>query len=59
LEKKKGAIKTHESQSLSLYIDMIDRQCLSQGKAAGTKRAEGFLYPPLFGRPDDGAPLGG
>jgi len=29
------------------------------GKAAGTKRAEGFLYLPLFGRPDDVAPLGG
>ena len=57
-EKKKAAIKAHESQILSLYIDMIDRQCLSHGKAAGTKRAEGFFYLPLFGRPDDGAPLG-
>ncbi|MCJ7686481.1 MAG: PIG-L family deacetylase [Desulfobacteraceae bacterium] len=58
-KKKETAIKAHESQLLSLYMDMIDRQCLSHGKAAGTKRAEGFLYLPLFGRPDDGAPLGG
>jgi hypothetical protein len=38
---------------------MIDRQSLAHGKSAGTKRAEGFLYLPLFGRPDDGTPLGG
>jgi LmbE family N-acetylglucosaminyl deacetylase len=57
--KKIAAINAHESQPLSFFLDMIDRQCLAHGKSAGTKRAEGFLYLPLFGRPDDGAPLGG
>ncbi|MFH1294062.1 MAG: PIG-L deacetylase family protein [Pseudomonadota bacterium] len=58
-EKKISAINAHESQPLSLYLNMIERQCLAHGKAAGTKRAEGFLYLPIFGRPDDGEPLGG
>jgi LmbE family N-acetylglucosaminyl deacetylase len=58
-EKKIAVINTHESQPVGLFLDMIDRQCLAHGKSAGTKRAEGFLYLPLFGRPDDGAPLGG
>jgi len=58
-EKKEIAIKAHESQPLSLYLDMIKQQCLYHGKAAGTKRAEGFLYLPFFGHPDDGVPLGG
>ena len=58
-EKKEVAIKAHESQLLSLYLNMIEQQCLSHGRAAGKKLAEGFLYLPLFGRPDDGLPLGG
>ena len=58
-KKKNSAIQAHESQLISLYLDMIERQCLCHGKAAGTKRAEGFLYLPLFGRPDEGVPLGG
>jgi len=57
--KKIAAINAHESQPRAFFLDMIDRQCLAHGKSAGTKRAEGFLYLPLFGRPDDGAPLGG
>lgn len=58
-EKKIAAINAHKTQPLEIFLDMIDRQCLAHGKAAGTKRAEGFLYIPLFGRPDDGTPLGG
>ncbi len=58
-EKKIAAINAHKGQPLAFFLDMIDRQCLAHGKSAGTKRAEGFLYLPLFGRPDDGAPLGG
>jgi N-acetylglucosamine malate deacetylase 1 len=58
-EKKIAAISAHGSQPLGFYLDMIDRQCLSHGKVAGTKRAEGFLYVPMFGRPDEGEPLGG
>lgn len=57
-EKKIAAINAHQSQLLVFFLDMIDRQCLVHGKTAGTKRAEGFLYLPLFGRPDDGAQLG-
>jgi len=57
-EKKIAAINAYKSQPLSLLLDMIEKQCLAHGKAAGTKRAEGFLYVPLFGRPDDGAQLG-
>ncbi len=58
-EKKIAAINAHKGQPLAFFLDMIDRQCLAHGKSAGTKRAEGFLYLPLFGRPDDGALLGG
>jgi len=58
-EKKKAAIKAHESQPFSIFMDMNEQQCLSHGRASGTKLAEGFLYLPLFGRPDDGDPLGG
>jgi LmbE family N-acetylglucosaminyl deacetylase len=57
--KKITAINAHESQPRTIFLDMIDRQCLAHGKLAVTKRAEGFLYLPLFGRPDDGAQLGG
>jgi len=57
--KKIAAINAHKSQPRTIFLDMIDRQCLAHGKSAGTKRAEGFLYLPLFGRLDDGAPLGG
>jgi len=58
-DKKIAAINAHKSQPLAFFLEMIDRQSLAHGKSAGTKRAEGFLYLPLFGRPDDGAPLGG
>ena len=57
-EKKITAVNAHQSQALSIYLDMIERQCLAHGKESGTKRAEGFLYLPMFGRPDDGDPLG-
>jgi len=56
-EKKMTAIKAHQSEPMHFYLPMIEEQCLSHGKVAGTKRAEGFLYLPLFGRSDDGAPL--
>jgi LmbE family N-acetylglucosaminyl deacetylase len=58
-ERKIAAIHAHKSQPLALYIDMIDRQCLAHGKAAGTKRAEGFLFLPFCGHRDEGKPLGG
>ena len=58
-EKKVAAIKAHKTQLLPFYLDLIERQCLAYGKAGGSKRAEGFLYLPIFGRPDDGVPLGG
>jgi LmbE family N-acetylglucosaminyl deacetylase len=58
-QKKISAINAHESQPHAFFLDMIDRQCLAHGKSAGVKWAEGFLYLPLFGRPDDGTPLGG
>jgi len=58
-EKKIAALRAHQSQQLSLYQDMTERQCTAHGKTAGTKKAEGFLYLPLFGRPDEGEPLGG
>ena len=58
-DKKIAAIKIHQSQPLSFYLEMIDKQCLAHGKESGTKRAEGFLYLPIFGFPDNGQPLGG
>jgi LmbE family N-acetylglucosaminyl deacetylase len=57
-QKKIAAIKAHKSQLLSLYLGLSERQCLAYGKAAGTEWAEGFLYLPMFGRPDDGVALG-
>jgi LmbE family N-acetylglucosaminyl deacetylase len=57
-EKKIGAINAHESEPIPFFLDMINRQCLVHGKTAGTKRAEGFLHPHLFGFLDDGVPLG-
>jgi N-acetylglucosamine malate deacetylase 1 len=56
--RKVAAIKAHESQHLALYLDMIDRQCLAHGQASGTEYAEGFIYLPMFGLPDEGQPLG-
>jgi len=56
--KKIAAINAHQSQPLAFFLEMIGSQCRTQGEAAGTERAEGFLYLPLFGRPDDGEPLG-
>jgi LmbE family N-acetylglucosaminyl deacetylase len=58
-EKKIAALRAHESQPLELYMDLAERQCTAHGKAVGTKWAEGFLYLPMFGRPDEGEPLGG
>jgi len=58
-EKKIAAINAHKSQLLSFYLGLSEEQCLTHGKAAGTEWAEGFLYLPVFGRPDDGVPLGG
>lgn len=58
-DKKIAAANAHESQPLGHFLGMIDRQCLALGKAAGVKRAEGFLYLPLFGRSVEGEPLGG
>ena len=58
-QKKIAAINAHKSQFLSFYLGLSEEQCLTHGKAAGTEWAEGFLYLPMFGRPDDGPPLGG
>ena len=58
-KKKIAAINAHKSQLLPFYLGLTERQCLDHGKSAGTERAEGFLYLPMFGRPDDGPPLGG
>jgi len=57
-DRKISAINVHQSQPLSLFLERIDRQCLAHGKEAGVKRAEGFLYLPIFGLPDNGQPLG-
>jgi len=58
-DKKVAAIRAHRSQPLSFYLGMIEKQCRAHGEAAGTQWAEAFLYLPLFGRPDEGEPLGG
>jgi N-acetylglucosamine malate deacetylase 1 len=57
-EKKKSAILAHESQPLPLYLNMIEQQCFIHGRAVGKDLAEGFLYVPFFGRPNDGLTLG-
>jgi len=57
-EKKSASIMAHKSQIISIYMNMIDRQCLNHGKALEVQRAEGFLFVPLFGRLDAGAQLG-
>ena len=57
-QKKIAAINAHKSQLLPFYLGLTERQCLDHGKSAGTERAEGFLYLAMFGRPDDGVPLG-
>jgi LmbE family N-acetylglucosaminyl deacetylase len=56
-KKKVAAVKAHQSEPIQFYLPMIEEQCLSHGKVAETKRAEGFVYMPLFGRSDDGPPL--
>lgn len=56
--RKIAAINLHQSQPLWFYLEMIDKQCLAHGKDSGVKRAEGFLYMPLFGFQDNGQPLG-
>jgi LmbE family N-acetylglucosaminyl deacetylase len=58
-DKKIAAIQIHQSQPLSFYLEMINKQCLAHGKESGTKRAEGFLYLPIFGFPDTGQSLVG
>ena len=58
-EKKIAAIKVHRSQPLPFFLEKIDNQCLAHGKDRGVKRAEGFLYLPLFGLPDNDRHLGG
>ena len=57
--RKISAINVHQSQPLSLLLESIDMQCLAHGKESGAKRAEGFLFLPIFGFPDKGQPLGG
>ena len=58
-DKKIAAIKIHQSQPLSYYLEMIDKQCLAHGRESGKKRAEAFHYLPIFGFTDNGPPLGG
>lgn len=58
-DKKIAAINIHQSQPLWYYLEMIDKQCLAHGRDSGKKRAEGFLYLPIFGFTDNGPPLGG
>jgi hypothetical protein len=57
-EKKLASVHAHESQPLPFYLDMIERQCLDHGRAAGSQYAEAFLHVPLFGRTDDKLNLG-
>ena len=57
--KKIAAITFHKSQPLSFFLEMIETQCSAHGKKSGSKRAEGFLYIPIFGFQDNGEPLGG
>ena len=57
-DKKIEAINIHQSQPLWIYLEMIDRQCLAHGRDSGKKRAEAFLYLPLFGFTDNGPALG-
>jgi len=47
-EKKRASIKAPQNQPFSFYLEMIEQECLSHGKAAGIKRAEAFLCLPLF-----------
>jgi len=56
--KKNAAIEVYKSQPYRYYLEMIDKQCADHGIAAGMKRAEGFIYLPMFGRANDGQ-LGG
>ena len=56
--KKITAINFHKSQPLSFLLEIIEAQCSAHGKNSGVKRAEGFLYIPIFGFPDNGEPLG-
>ena len=56
-EKKANAIQAHGSQPVAYYLEMINRQCLNHGKAAGVHLAEGFLRVPLV--PESGVSLDG
>jgi len=56
--KKIAAIKVHQSQPLSFFLEKIDQQCLAHGKDRGVRRAEGFIYLPIFGLPDNDRQLG-
>jgi N-acetylglucosamine malate deacetylase 1 len=57
-EAKLSALKAHKSQYLSHYVAMISGQGANHGRATGTAWAEGFVYVPLYGRQDEGPPLG-
>jgi LmbE family N-acetylglucosaminyl deacetylase len=56
-EKKIAAIHAHKSEPIEYYLYLIEKQCHAHGKSAGTEKAEGFLYMPVFGIPDLGEPL--
>jgi LmbE family N-acetylglucosaminyl deacetylase len=58
-EAKLAALRAHASQYLAHYEEMISGQGVSHGQTAGVAWAEGFLHIPLFGRQDEGFPLGG
>jgi hypothetical protein len=58
-DRKISAIRVHQSQPLSIFLERIDIQCRAHGKDHGVKRAEGFLYLPIFGLPDNEQLLGG
>ncbi len=56
-EKKAAASQAHQSQPISFFMNMMDRQCLEHGKTAGVHRAEGFLS--FLVPPGRGEVLGG
>jgi hypothetical protein len=58
-DQKLTALGFHKTQDLTLFRGMAERQCAAHGKKTDVGKAEGFLYFPLFGRPDTGEPLGG
>lgn len=58
-EAKTLAIRAHESQFLTHYLEMVESQCCEHGRTVGVDRAEAFSFMPMFGRRDEGPPLGG